>query len=138
LKTLSHAFFFFALSTLSLAAKDISKPSVELLLSGGETILGQEITYPVGKAQLTTLIVTLQPEAKTGWHHHEVPLIGYVLEGDLTVDYGEQGTRVYRAGEAVYEAINISHNGQNLGNVPVRMLVVIAGAKGARNSVPDQ
>ncbi|WP_343211977.1 cupin domain-containing protein (plasmid) [Aliisedimentitalea scapharcae] len=138
MKTLTTFICALCLSAGSLVAQEIPKPQVKLLLSAGETVLGQEITYPSDPAQITTAIVTLPPNGQTGWHHHTVPLVGYMLEGELTVDYGEHGTRTYTAGEAVYEAMATSHNGQNTGDVPVRILVVFAGAKGIPNSVADQ
>ncbi len=138
MKILTTSICALILSTASLIAGETSKPKVNLLLSSGETILGQPITYPSGPAQVTTAIVTLPVGAQTGWHHHQVPLVGYMLEGELSVDYAEHGTRTYKAGEAVYEAIGTSHNGQNTGDVPVRILVVFAGAQGVPNSVSDQ
>jgi hypothetical protein len=60
-------------------------------------------------------------------------LFGYILEGALTVDYGDKGTHTYSTGEGLLEAINWPHNGMNRGTVPVRLLAVYAGA----NGVPD-
>jgi quercetin dioxygenase-like cupin family protein len=42
--------------------------------------------------------ITLQPGQQTGWHTHPVPLLGYILEGELTVNYGPQGERVAAPG----------------------------------------
>jgi len=38
--------------------------------------------------------ITLLPGQQTGWHTHPVPLFGYILEGELTVDYGTKGQRM--------------------------------------------
>jgi quercetin dioxygenase-like cupin family protein len=99
------------------------------LLSTEETILGQPITYPTGTPLITSAIITLPPGGQTGWHEHSIPLYAYILEGELTVDYGPEGTRVYRAGEAVMEAIDWAHNGTSTGTVPVRILAVYIGAE---------
>jgi quercetin dioxygenase-like cupin family protein len=59
-----------------------------------------------------------------------------MLDGELTVDYGDKGKRVYRAGDAVLEAIHVAHNGRNTGSGPMRILAVFMGAEGLPNSVP--
>ena len=64
--------------------------------------------------------ITLAPGQQTGWHMHPVPLFGYILEGELTVDYGTKGARTYRAGDGFMEAIDEAHNGRNTGQGPVK------------------
>jgi quercetin dioxygenase-like cupin family protein len=105
------------------------------LLQSGTDILGAPIQYPAGDAKITTAIVTLAPGVSTGWHVHEVPLYAYILEGELTVDYGDKGTRVYKAGDSVLEAMNWPHNGANLGTVDLKLLAVYMGGGDAANTV---
>lgn len=106
------------------------------VLSTGTTIIGQDIAYPEGAPNVTAAIVTLEPGASTGWHEHVVPLFGYILEGELTVDYGGKGTNVYTAGDGFMEAMNWPHNGANLGDAPVTLIAVYMGAEGLANSTP--
>ena len=107
------------------------------LLSTGKTIMDEPIVYPTGApAKLTTGIVTMAPGTETGWHTHGVPLTGLVLEGELTVDYGDKGKRTYKEGQSLAEAINIPHNGKNTGIGPMRLFVVYIGAEGLPTSVP--
>lgn len=113
--------------------------SVDPVLATAETILGQPIVYPTGAgANVTAVIVTLPPGAETGWHQHDVPLFGYMLEGELAVDYQGAGQRIYRHGEALMEAIGSSHNGRNLTDAPIRILAVFIGADGVPNTVAAQ
>jgi quercetin dioxygenase-like cupin family protein len=106
------------------------------LLSTEKTVLGQTLAYPAGApAKVTAAIVAMQPGAETGWHQHDVPLFGYMLEGELTVDYGAKGTRVYRKGDALMEAIDVPHNGRNTGAGVARILAVFMGAGGVPNTV---
>lgn len=110
---------------------------VKGLLASGETIVGEKIAYPAGApAKVTAAILTLTPGASTGWHTHGVPAFGYILEGELTVDYGEKGVRVYQAGDALLEAIDVAHDGRNSGKGPMRILAVFMGAEGLATSVP--
>jgi quercetin dioxygenase-like cupin family protein len=112
-------------------------PAVRNILSTGTTVTGEPIRYPSGAPALITAVeITLQPGLQTGWHTHPVPLLGYILEGELTVDYGPQGERVYRQGDALAEAMNQVHNGRNTGQNPVRILAVFMGMEGVKETVP--
>lgn len=122
------------------AAEDLSAQQYETLLTplvkGGTDVLGEPLAYPDGPVDITTAIVTVAPSAETGWHLHEVPLFAYILEGELTVDYGEKGTKTYRPGDSVLEAMNWPHNGTNTGTVPMRLVAVYMGGGGKANTVP--
>ena len=115
------------------------EPAVRVtpLFSTSTTVMDEPIVYPAGTpAKLTAAIVAMQPGGETGWHTHGVPLTGIVLEGELTVDYGDKRRRTYRTGDALAEAINVPHNGSNLGTLPMRLFAVYLGAEGVPNSVP--
>jgi quercetin dioxygenase-like cupin family protein len=104
------------------------------ILSGNTTILDQAIAYPSGTPRITAAIITIPPGGQTGWHIHAVPLFAYILDGELTVDYGSKGTKVYAAGGGVLEAVNWPHNGMNKGEVPVSLIAVYMGAEGDANA----
>jgi quercetin dioxygenase-like cupin family protein len=107
------------------------------ILSTGTTILGETIRYPrTGPAHVTAAIVTLAPGARTIMHKHGVPLFAYILDGELTVDYGRHGTRAYRQGQSFMEAMAVAHFGVNNGSQPVRLLAVYMGAKHAKDVIP--
>lgn len=118
-----------------LRAREAGMPATPLL-SSGETVVGERIAYPQGPAQVTAAVVALAPGAETGWHTHGVPVLGYMLEGELSVDYGSKGVRVYRAGDAFLESMRVPHNGRNSGQRPMRILAVFMGAEGAATSKP--
>jgi quercetin dioxygenase-like cupin family protein len=110
--------------------------AVTPLLSTDRTVLGQSLAYPTGApAKVSAQIVSMQPGAETGWHRHDVPLFGYMLEGELTVDYGAEGTHVYRRGDALMEAVDVPHNGRNTGSGVARILAVFMGANGTADTV---
>ena len=137
-RTIIAAIAFLSL-VLPLKAEDQALQQYQNLLTplvkGGTDTLGTPLVYPDGAVNITSAIVTLQPGAETGWHEHEVPLFGYILEGEMTVDYGTKGTKTYKAGDSFLEAINWPHNGVNSGAVPVRLIAVYMGAEGAANTV---
>ena len=116
------------------ADRGATRDAVASLLSTGQTILSQPIAYPTqSPAKIVSAIVTMLPGEETGWHQHDVPMFGYILEGEVTVTYAGKGTHVYRQGDALMEAIDIPHNGRNTGKIPARILAVFMGADG----VPD-
>jgi quercetin dioxygenase-like cupin family protein len=108
----------------------------EPLVSASETILGEAFVYPPGKPKITTGILSLEPGAETGWHTHGVPLTGIILDGELTVDYGDKGKRTYRKGDSLIETMATAHNGKNTGEGVMRLFVVFAGAEGIANTTP--
>ena len=109
-----------------------------LLKAAEVTILEQALVYPDAlPAQVSSSILTVPAGVATGWHFHTAPMYAYILEGTLTVTYEtEAGTveKVYRAGEAIMEAVGTHHNGVNNTTSPVRVLVVNIGAAGVANS----
>jgi len=120
-------------------AEDLTPPAYHNLLTpllqSGADVLGTPLVYPDGPANVTSAIVTIPPGGETGAHTHEVPLFAYILEGELTVDYGEKGKKTYRAGDSVLEAQNWPHNGVNTGTVPMKLLAVYMGGGDKRNTI---
>ncbi len=118
-------------SSIALAEDTTSVP----LLSTGTTILGQTITYPTtGAARIYARTTTFPPGAATAPHWHDVPLFTYVLDGELTIDYGPSGIKTYKKGMSYIEAIGTTHTGKNLGTTPVTILAVYVGAEGVENT----
>jgi quercetin dioxygenase-like cupin family protein len=106
------------------------------LLSTSKTILGEPLRYPSGQAHVNASIITLAPGQRTIPHKHGVPLFAYILDGELSVDYGAKGIRTYKKGDSLMEAMDVPHYGFNPGKVPVRLLAVYMGAKGAADVEP--
>lgn len=124
------------LCLIALALASLGAPSaraddyrhVKPLLDTTTSNLGQPLVYPdQGAAQIKSLIVTLAPGEETGWHHHPVLTYGHILDGEVTVDYGAAGTKVYRKGDSFVEAFDIPHNGRNSGATDLSILVVFMG-----------
>ncbi|MEO5342938.1 MAG: cupin domain-containing protein [Gammaproteobacteria bacterium SHHR-1] len=117
-----------------LQARDQGYYPVEELLVTGKTVVGEEILYPsTGAAKITVALVTVKPGAPAAFHRHPVPLVAYILEGELSVDYGPKGVRTYRQGDALVEAMDVPHRGMNRGTETVRLLAVYVGAEGLAN-----
>jgi quercetin dioxygenase-like cupin family protein len=106
------------------------------LLSTSTTVLGEPLRYPTGAAHVTSAIVTLAPGARTILHKHGVPMFAYILDGEITVDYGTHGKRTYRKGQSLMEAMHVAHFGENTGKEPMRLIAVYMGAARAKDVIP--
>lgn len=113
-------------------------PTVETLIDTSETVLGQEFFYPPGRAHITAQRITVPPGALLPPHLHPVPLFGYILQGELVVDYGSAGEIVYRRGDTLIEAFDWPHQGRNGGRGVLQILAVYAGAEGVPNTEPAE
>ncbi len=104
--------------------------AIETLLRTTVNSLGQAIEYPSeGVPEVTALLIEMMPGEDNGWHQHPVPLLGYLLAGELTVYQITGEKRVVRAGEVSLESVNVIHRGVNEGTVPLKMIVFVAGIK---------
>ena len=144
-RCLTAAFAAFALTIAALSASAQNAPvqpaappnyPAEPLLSTSTTIVGEKIRYPSGAAHVTSAIVTLAPGARTILHKHGVPMFAYILDGEITVDYGKHGKRTYRKGQSLMEAMHVAHFGENTGKEPMRLIAVYMGAKRAKDVIP--
>jgi quercetin dioxygenase-like cupin family protein len=118
--------------TAPLAYKNLLTP----LFKGNETIVGQKIAYPEGNPKITAAIVIIAPGKETGWHSHEVPLFVTVMDGEVSVDYGSKGVKLYKAGESFLEAMDWPHNATNKTDAIVRIMAVYMGADGKADAAP--
>jgi DNA-binding winged helix-turn-helix (wHTH) protein/quercetin dioxygenase-like cupin family protein len=106
------------------------------LFQGNTTVLDQPITYPSGTPLIRAVVLDSQPGGLFEWHTHKTPAFGYVLEGEVMVDYGSKGTRVFRAGDAFLEALEWPHRASNPGTVPARIFALYIGAEGTDFVMP--
>jgi quercetin dioxygenase-like cupin family protein len=112
---------------------DEKRSGERMVLSSARTVTDEPIRYPSGAAaRVTAIEITLEPGQETGWHMHPVPIFGYILDGELTVDSGAKGQRTYRKSDGFVEPMNETHNGRNSGQQPVTILAVIIGAEGVQ------
>jgi zinc D-Ala-D-Ala dipeptidase len=124
------------LGSVERAPKRATAPTADVLLEARKSVAGEHLAWPSGApAQVTAQIVTIAPGQSTGWHRHGVPTFGYVLAGELEVEYEGLGRRVLKEGDHLMEAMKMRHNAVNLGAEPVRILAVFMGAQGRPNTM---
>jgi len=104
--------------------------AVTTLLKTTANSVGQPVVYPGGgTSEVTAMLVEMAPGEETGWHKHPVPLLGYILSGQLTVCQASGEKRTVRAGEVSLESVDKIHNGVNDGTEPVKIIIFVTGRK---------
>ena len=90
-----------AVALLLVSSAAVAEPAsgTRTVLSTGITVTNEPIRYPSGTPRINAVEITLAPGQQTGWHTNPVPLFGYILEGELTVDYGALGSAIAFGGE---------------------------------------
>ncbi len=114
--------------------------TVNAVMKSSTTISGQKIEYPkTDKAEMASILVEIQPGKENGRHMHAVPTYVHVLEGAMTVEFENGSRQTFQAGSGFLEVVNTVHSAKNLGEVPLRLLVVFAGEEGRPNLMrPEQ
>lgn len=133
-----------ALSTLHAkppVASEGYQPVIKVtpLLRTTETVAGQPIEYPkTSNPEVTAVHVTIPPGAQTGWHRHPFPCYGYILSGHLNLEMEGGKTKLLSGGQALAESVNVLHNGVNLSDKPVEIVMFVTGEKGQPFTVPGK
>ena len=114
--------------------------TLTVVMKGSKTISGQKLEYPkTDKAEMASVLVEIQPGKDNGRHMHSVPTYVHVLEGTMTVEFEDAARQTFKAGSGFLEAVNTVHRAKNLGQVPLKLLVVFAGEEGTPNLIrPEQ
>jgi len=98
-----------------------------------KTILGQDFKYPAGQPLIKAFDILIPAGKQTSIHKHAIPLFIYVVSGDLEVDYGSKGKKIFKPGTSYIEAIEWCHVGKVAGKNPVKIIGIYLGEQN-----PDQ
>jgi quercetin dioxygenase-like cupin family protein len=98
---------------------------------------GSPIAYPKGKPEITGMMIEIAPGGETGWHLHPINSFGVLLEGELEVTLKSGASRRLKAGDALAEVANTSHNKRNIGTLPAKIVVFYVGEVGQTLSIKE-
>ena len=111
-------------------------PKVSPVVKATATASGQKLQYPqTDKPEIESVLIEIAPGGESGRHMHPVPTYVYVVEGTLTVEMDDGSPREYATGSGFLESVNTWHNGKNLGQAPVKVLVVFVSEEGKKNFI---
>ena len=138
-KVVAAAITFVSLNALALTHIDGKVPYEDIeatpitIVGAPKTTLGQDFKYPAGQPLIEAFNIEIPVGKQTSLHKHLVPLYIYVVSGDLEVDYGSKGKKIYKPGTSYIEAMDWCHIGKVAGKIPVKVIGVYLGEK-----TPDQ
>jgi len=96
------------------------------------------ITYPTGTSEIYVEIGTFEKDGQTSLHQHPVPIVVYVMEGELEVRVDGADPIHMIPGQAFVEPQNRNMQAFNVANGPTKVLVVTMGAEGQPTAVDPQ
>ena len=93
------------------------RAQLALVSSDSSSIAGEPLAYPsTPDPEISSYILPIAPGAVTEWMVHPVPGYLYVIEGTLTVEFADDGSRQsFQAGQAFLQARAKWHRGRNDG-----------------------
>lgn len=132
---------FAALCTLFLAAcapAEAPKTKITPVASVTETIAGQPIALPQKNPQVNVSLYEVPVGAVLSWHKHPYQRYAYILQGTMRVlrKDSDQVTD-YHAGDFVVEMRDLWHSGQNVGDIPAKLLVIDQAPAGKPNVIRE-
>jgi quercetin dioxygenase-like cupin family protein len=105
------------------------------ILTTTKTAIGQPIVLPSKDAQVVVTMLEIAPGTKLPRHEHPFQRYGYLLQGELTVEYEGGHRQVFHAGDFIVEAFGVWHFGTNTGSVPAKLLVIDQVEAGKSNTI---
>ena len=97
--------------------------------------MGNNIVYPSGKAKNTAFEFTVTEGSPVVPHTHSFPVLIMIQEGKIEL-IQDGKSYIYKAGDAFIEEVGIVHESKNIGNVPVKAIVVAIGVEGQKIMTP--
>ena len=108
---------------------------VKRILSTSQTGMGNDIVYPTGKAKITAFEFTVPVGSPVVAHTHSFPVLIMIQQGEIELTQDGK-SYIYKAGDAFVEDVGVVHESKNIGNVPVKAIVVAIGVEGQKIMTP--
>ena len=108
---------------------------VKRIISTSQTGMGNEIVYPSGKAKITAFEFTVPVGGPVVPHTHTFPVLIMIQQGEIELTQSGK-SYIYKAGDAFVEDVGVVHESKNIGDVPVKAIVVAIGVEGQKIMTP--
>ena len=125
----------FVMMFLTISNYSLADGHVKRIISTSETGMGKEIVYPTGKAMITAFEFTVPVGSPVVAHTHSFPVLIMIQQGEIELTQGGK-SYIYKAGDAFVEDVGVVHESKNIGNVPVKAMVVAIGVEGQKIMTP--
>ena len=120
---------------LTISNYSLADGHVKRIISTSETGMGKEIVYPSGKAMITAFEFTVPVGSPVVAHTHSFPVLIMIQQGEIELNQDGK-SYIYKAGDAFVEDVGVVHESKNIGNVPVKAIVVAIGVEGQKIMTP--
>ena len=108
---------------------------VKRIISTSQTGMGNDIVYPSGKAKITAFEFNVPVGGPVVPHTHSFPVLIMIQQGEIELTQGGK-SYIYKAGDAFVEDVGVVHESKNIGDVPVKAIVVAMGVEGQKIMTP--
>ena len=125
----------FGMMFLTISNYSLADGHVKRIISTSETGMGKEIVYPSGKAMITAFEFTVPVGSPVVAHTHSFPVLIMIQQGEIELTQNGK-SYIYKAGDAFVEDVGVVHESKNIGNVPVKAIVVAIGVEGQKIMTP--
>ena len=127
---------FFVIGLLSAESIAYDKASVETLLVTSNSWDGEQIGwYPYGSPEVSILKITVPSGVKLAVHKHPIPLVAYMLSGELSVQTENGDKAVFKAGDPIVEVVDTWHFGQSTGEEDAVLVAFYMGVTRLPNTI---
>ena len=120
---------------LTISNYSLADGHVKRIISTSETGMGKEIVYPSGKAMITAFEFTVPVGSPVVAHTHSFPVLIMIQQGEIELTQDGK-SYIYKAGDAFVEDVGVVHESKNIGDVPVKAIVVAMGVEGQKIMTP--
>ena len=125
----------FVMMFLTISNYSLADGHVKRIISTSETGMGKEIVYPSGKAMITAFEFTVPVGSPVVAHTHSFPVLIMIQQGEIELTQDGK-SYIYKAGDAFVEDVGVVHESKNIGDVPVKAIVVAIGVEGQKIMTP--
>ena len=125
----------FVMMFLTISNYSLADGHVKRIISTSETGMGKEIVYPSGKAMITAFEFTVPVGSPVVAHTHSFPVLIMIKQGEIELTQDGK-SYIYKAGDAFVEDVGVVHESKNIGDVPVKAIVVAMGVEGQKIMTP--
>ncbi len=125
----------FVMVFLTISNYSLADGHVKRIISSSQTGMGNEIVYPSGKAMITAFEFNVPVGGPVVPHTHSFPVLIMIQQGEIELTQGGK-SYIYKAGDAFVEDVGVVHESKNIGDVPVKAIVVAIGVEGQKIMTP--
>jgi quercetin dioxygenase-like cupin family protein len=82
----------------------------------------QRFPSPIPGWEIVQSLAEIPEGVASGWHNHPGPEVGYIVRGDVAMEFDDRPTLTLRTGDPFMIPPGVIHNARNIGTVTTKML----------------